>query len=93
VCGVLGAEFASSRASLAIVYGRRRVGKSNLIREAIKDRPHIFYQATRVTSSLNLEAFKAEIARALGADELLTGIVHCWPCCITSRAPPNTVMV
>ena len=56
------------------MYGRRRVGKSTLIREAIKDRPHIFYQATRVTSSLNLEAFKTEVARALGSDELLTGI-------------------
>jgi uncharacterized protein len=68
------AASASSRASLAIVYGRRRVGKSTLIREAAKERPHIFYQATRVTSSLNLEAFKLEIARTLGADELLSGI-------------------
>jgi AAA+ ATPase superfamily predicted ATPase len=71
---ILRTEFASPRASLAIVYGRRRVGKSTLIREAAKGRPHIFYQATRVTSSLNLEAFKLEIARTLGADELLTGI-------------------
>src|SRR6185437_12047704 len=52
----------------------RRVGKSTLIREAVEKRPHILYQATRVTSSLNLEAFKAEIARMLGADELLAGI-------------------
>ncbi len=67
-------ELTSSRASLVIVYGRRRVGKSTLIREAAKDQLHIFYQATRVTSSLNLEAFKAEIARTLGPDELLAGI-------------------
>jgi uncharacterized protein len=70
----LSAELASSRASLAIVYGRRRVGKSTLIREAAKNRPHILYQATRVTSSLNLEAFKSEIARTIGPDELLAGI-------------------
>jgi AAA+ ATPase superfamily predicted ATPase len=67
-------ELGSPRASLAVIYGRRRVGKSTLIREAIKDGAHVFYQATRVTSSLNLEAFKIEIARALGTDELLTGI-------------------
>ena len=67
-------ELTISRASLAIVYGRRRVGKSTLIREAVEKRPHVFYQATRVTSSLNLEAFKAEIARMLGTDELLAGI-------------------
>jgi uncharacterized protein len=67
-------EVCSPRASLAIVYGRRRVGKSTLIREAIEGQPHVLFQATRVTSSLNLEAFKAEIAGLLGADELLTGI-------------------
>ncbi|HVW71392.1 MAG TPA: ATP-binding protein [Steroidobacteraceae bacterium] len=67
-------ELVSPRASLAVIYGRRRVGKSTLIREAIRDATHVFYQATRVTSSLNLEAFKLEIARALGNDELLTGI-------------------
>jgi AAA+ ATPase superfamily predicted ATPase len=70
----LGKEFGSSGASLGIVYGRRRVGKSTLIREAARGRAHIFYQATRVTSSLNLEAFKLEIARTLGEDDLLPGI-------------------
>ena len=70
----LAEEFASARAALAIVYGRRRVGKSTLIREAAKDRPHLLYQATRVTSSLNLEAFKLEIARTLGPDDLLAGV-------------------
>ncbi len=67
-------ELTTDRASLAIVYGRRRIGKSTLIREAIKDRTHIFYQATRVTSSLNLESFKAEVAHGLGPDDLLTGL-------------------
>jgi AAA+ ATPase superfamily predicted ATPase len=37
---------------LAIVY-HRRIGKSTLIRNAIKHRAHVFYQAVRVTSSLN----------------------------------------
>ncbi len=67
-------ELTSPRPSLAVIYGRRRVGKSTLIREAIKHEPHVFYQATRVTSSLSLEAFKLEISRTLGSDELLAGI-------------------
>jgi uncharacterized protein len=67
-------ELTTDKASLAIVYGRRRIGKSTLIREAIKNRTHIFYQATRVTSSLNLESFKAEVAHGLGVDDLLTGL-------------------
>lgn len=69
-------ELASPRPSLGVIYGRRRVGKSTLIREAIKDAVHVFYQATRVTASMNLDAFKVEIARALGTDELLQGITE-----------------
>jgi AAA+ ATPase superfamily predicted ATPase len=57
-----------------VVYGRRRIGKSALLREATKDRPHVLYQATRVTAALNLEGLKAEIARSLGGDPLLDGL-------------------
>lgn len=67
-------EFAANRPSLLVVYGRRRIGKSTLLREAAKERPHVLYQATRVTAALNLEALKAEIARSLGADDLLSGL-------------------
>lgn len=64
-------EFAANRPSLLVVYGRRRVGKSTLLREAAKDVPHVLYQATRVTAALNLEALKSEVARALGPDDVL----------------------
>jgi AAA+ ATPase superfamily predicted ATPase len=67
-------EFATNRPSLLVVYGRRRIGKSTLPREAARDRPHVLYQATRVTAALNLESLKAEIARSLGGDDLLNGL-------------------
>jgi AAA+ ATPase superfamily predicted ATPase len=67
-------EFASNRPSLLVVYGRRRIGKSTLLREAASDRPHVLYQATRVTAALNLEALKVEIGRSLGGDDILNGL-------------------
>ena len=67
-------EFAAARPSLVVVYGRRRVGKSTLIQEAARGLPNVLYQATRIAPSLNLEAFKDEIARSLGADEILAGL-------------------
>lgn len=72
--GDLKAEIAKDRASLVIAYGRRRVGKSALLQEATHDRPAVFYQATRIASSLNLAAFKEETQRALGVDPLVDGI-------------------
>ncbi len=67
-------EFAADRPSLLVVFGRRRVGKSELLRKVTRNIPHVMYQATRVSSSLNLEALKAEVARSLGADDLLQGL-------------------
>jgi uncharacterized protein len=67
-------EFEANRASLMVIYGRRRIGKSELIREAARPLRHVAYQATRVTSAFNLEAFKDEIARSLGADAVLASL-------------------
>jgi uncharacterized protein len=68
-------EFRAPRASLAIVYGRRRVGKTTLLQHAAERQgKFVYFQATKVDESLNLEAFKAEIARTIGADPLLNGI-------------------
>jgi len=67
-------EFGANRPSLLVVFGRRRIGKSALLREAVKGRPNVLYQATRVTAALNLDALKSEIARSLGGDDLLNGL-------------------
>lgn len=67
-------EFAQKRPSLLIVYGRRRVGKSRLLQEAVSGRPFIYFQASRETSVLNIEALKRTIAAVLGPDPLLAGL-------------------
>ncbi|HEX2091440.1 MAG TPA: ATP-binding protein, partial [Longimicrobiaceae bacterium] len=72
--GVLQAEFDHPRPSLTILYGRRRVGKSTLLREAVKQRPHVFYQATRVADTDAQTLFRDEIGRALGSDPILEGL-------------------
>jgi uncharacterized protein len=71
---ILRREFGTTRASLVILYGRRRIGKSTLIQEASIGRPSIYFQATLVDESLNLNAFKTEVARALGSDPVLEGV-------------------
>lgn len=71
---VLDREFGRRQASLVILYGRRRIGKSTLIQKASLGRPAIYFQATLVDDALNLEAFKVEIARVLGSDPILDGL-------------------
>lgn len=42
---------------MTVIYGRRRIGKSTLIAEFVKDKKTIFYTATKVGKNRNLELF------------------------------------
>ena len=46
---------------MTVIYGRRRIGKSTLISEFIKDKNSIFYTATKVGKNRNLELFSAQV--------------------------------
>ncbi|EHL10926.1 hypothetical protein HMPREF9624_01073 [Oribacterium asaccharolyticum ACB7] len=47
---------------LTVIYGRRRIGKSTLIAEFVKDKKVIFYTATKVGKERNLELFSKQVA-------------------------------
>lgn len=67
-------EISRSKSSLIVVSGRRRVGKSRLLIEATQNRKSVFFQATRVSSELNLETFKRQVAKSLGPSPVLDGL-------------------
>ncbi|HWV56930.1 MAG TPA: hypothetical protein VNZ57_05610, partial [Longimicrobiales bacterium] len=67
-------ELGRARPSVMVVLGRRRVGKSRLLIEATRDRPTIFYQATKIAASMSLGLFKAEAERLVGSDPLLDSV-------------------
>lgn len=50
---------------MAVVYGRRRIGKSTLLAEFIKDKKAIYYMATKVGAERNVELLSEEILRVL----------------------------
>ena len=53
---------------MTIIYGRRRVGKSTLIKEFIKGKKVIFYTATKVGAERNLELFSKQVLDVLDPD-------------------------
>lgn len=53
--------YQSSRAELLILYGRRRVGKTELLRIFCQDKPHIYFIATLSSDSDQLAAFSYQI--------------------------------
>lgn len=51
--------------SMAVIYGRRRVGKSTLISKFISDRKAVYYVATKTNQRHNLNGFAREVINTL----------------------------
>ncbi len=53
--------YASDRAELFVLYGRRRVGKTELLRAFCEDKPHLFFIATLSADGEQLSTFSQQI--------------------------------
>jgi len=60
--GFLNEEYKKKESSLIILYGRRRIGKTSLIKEFGKDKDIIYFLATEESEKQNMNAFKSVIA-------------------------------
>ncbi|MDO4178514.1 MAG: ATP-binding protein [Phascolarctobacterium sp.] len=69
-------EFAANRSSLVIIYGRRRVGKTSLINEFLKQHhDSIYFLATEESEEINKKDFQALVAEYTGNELLATAQV------------------
>ncbi len=71
-------EYEKKGASLVIVYGRRRVGKTTLLTEFMRDKPAIYFLATQEAEVLNRNAFKEKAAEFLENSVLSDVTVSKW---------------
>ena len=56
-------RYQSGRAELFVLYGRRRVGKTELLRHFCEGKPHVFFIATLSSDFDQLASFSQEIWR------------------------------
>lgn len=56
-------KYEEKRGQFIALYGRRRVGKTETLREFCKDNPHIFYSCTQSTDKVQLAKFSRQIFR------------------------------
>ncbi len=61
-------HYRSQRAELFVLYGRRRVGKTELLRRFCIDKPHVFFIATLSSDLDQLATFSQQIWRFTHAD-------------------------
>ncbi|OQX93617.1 MAG: hypothetical protein B6I17_02055 [Tenericutes bacterium 4572_104] len=48
-------KYLSSKAEFIVLYGRRRIGKTEILREFVKDKKHVFYSGHQITDFMQLK--------------------------------------
>lgn len=56
-------KYDEDKGQLIVLYGRRRVGKTETLREFCKDKPHIFYSCAQITDRVQLSKFSKQILK------------------------------
>ena len=71
-------EYERSSASFVVMYGRRRVGKTTLLAEFIKDKHALYFLATEESEAQNRAAFKNAVAEFTDDSLLRNATVDRW---------------
>ncbi len=71
-------EYNRDGSALVVLYGRRRVGKTTLISEFIRDKKALFFLASEESEPQNRNAFREKTAEFLDSDLLRSADVKSW---------------
>ena len=71
-------QYQDDNASLVVLYGRRRVGKTTLIEEFIKDKKALYFLATKEAESVNRETLRLAAADFLDNDLMRDAVNLSW---------------
>ena len=78
-------EYEREESALVILYGRRRVGKTTLISEFIKDKHALFFLCSEESEAQNRTAFREKAADFTGNDLLRSADVKNWDVLFRSK--------
>ena len=56
-------KYAADGGQLIVLYGRRRVGKTETLREFCKGKPHVFFSCTQTTDPAQLRSFSSRMLK------------------------------
>lgn len=71
-------EYEREGSALVVLYGRRRVGKTTLISEFIKDKKALFFLASEESEAQNRNAFREKAAEFIDSDLLRSAEIRNW---------------
>ena len=56
-------SYSSNKGELVVLYGRRRVGKTETLKQFCKDKPHLFFSCRECTDKLQLKNFSEKLLK------------------------------
>ena len=56
-------RYSSNKGELVVLYGRRRVGKTETLKQFCKDKPHLFFSCRECTDKLQLKNFSEKLLK------------------------------
>ena len=62
----LNEKYKSTKSEFVIIYGRRRIGKTELLKQFVKDKKHVFYYGHQVTDSMQLKRITGVVTEHFG---------------------------
>lgn len=65
-------KFNSNQPELLVIYGRRRIGKTELLKKFTLDKKHIFYSAIETVDKKQLELFSKEILKRTQMEKFIS---------------------
>lgn len=71
-------QFAADQAAMVVVYGRRRIGKTALITEFLRNKPGLYFLATEESEAQNRVAFQQQVATFTGDSLLAQATIDNW---------------
>lgn len=71
-------EYDRNGSALVVLYGRRRVGKTTLITEFVKNKKALFFLASEEAEALNRNAFREKVAEFIDSDLLRSADIKNW---------------
>jgi len=71
-------QYAADGASFMVIYGRRRVGKTTLIREFIKNKPAFYFLAREENETVSMKRFAEELSYFTGQEYLRNASFERW---------------
>ena len=74
----LNRQYAADGASFVVIYGRRRVGKTTLIRAFIKDKKALYFLAREERNALCMQRFAEALAEYTGLDHVKNATYDRW---------------